>query len=138
MPDVNTLLPKDSLYSYFGLEGYPDYDTYEEEYQQTEAELPEAEVISTEVYASQIVDTERVKQYILNVEDTDEIASLLPLLHIGYRRYCSLDSLQEGYVYLGQVHLTNGNMVACYVNAGELPKEWIDKISLEESPYSYR
>ena len=134
LPDVDISLPKDCLYSYFGLEGYPDYDTYEGEYQQTESALPEADVISTEAYTSQIVATERVKQYVLNVEDTDEIASLLPLLHIGYRRYCSLDSLQEGYVYLGQVHLTNGNMVTCYVKAGELPKEWIDKISLVESP----
>ncbi len=128
LPEINLSYPKDALYSYFGVNGYVDYDTYVEEYEDNNLQ-------TADTYSHEDVDIYSSERYCAAISDPDEIADLLPYLHAGNKRYCAFPSLTNQNIYLGEIYLTNGNTVSCYVKAGELPREWIDKISIGQSQY---
>ena len=102
----------DELYTYFGYPGDVDYDA-------------DVSTVS-EDYDEMYIEGE----YSLNINDPDEIARLLPVIHIG--GYWD-EPFQNNFVYAGRVTLSNGRSYPFYVRKGELDKEWIDR--MEFAPY---
>ncbi|MBR1930990.1 MAG: hypothetical protein IJ833_05900 [Lachnospiraceae bacterium] len=96
-------LPLDTLYSYFGLDGYPSYTEASEDYY----------------------------YFHLRVDDPGDMNELYPYLHIGSLYSNSLSHLcEDRYVYLGDLVLESGDHVSCYVDRGQFPKEWIERIEI--------
>lgn len=133
--DVGSEMPRESLYSYFGLDGYPDYDEYSEANRQggaaagdiASAEFgPErASVVRKDAY-----DESSGLYYGLSLSDAEDIAELLPYLYVGDE--ISAYYFSRGYVYAGEVVLEDGSAITCNVKLGVMPKEWIDKLKIVE------
>lgn len=134
-PEVDTGYPKEILYSYFGLEGYPDYDEYFKIYRQGGVDDDDIASADFGPEAAAQVKAEEVGSssaeglfYGLNVSAPGDIESLLPYLHISDR--VSSYFFGTGYVTLGSVYLSDGSSISCYVKQGELPEEWVEKIEV--------
>ena len=134
-PEVESIYPKEILYSYFGLQGYPSYDEYLKINRQGGLDAGDIASADFGPEAAAQVKAEEVgfssaeePFYGLNVRDRSDIDRLLPYLHVGDN--VSSYYFGTGYVPLGYVYLSDGSDRSCYVKQGELPEEWVEKIKV--------
>ena len=102
----------DGYYSYFCLDGYPDYDTYLESLYSSQQVIQA--VADTNVYSSQ-------KESI----SSDKLTNILPLVTLGARGYGPFSQLTSDSVYLGSIYCTDGTLYEAYVRKGALSKAQI-------------
>ncbi len=114
---IDDLLPKEALYSYFGLEGYPDYkgmlyDKYNMSSSGTEnvAVAVPQEKVGNGLYKKIISDEKSIQE-------------LLPYLILG--DYYSSTIFDNDYISIGYI-ISENNSYTCFVEKGKLPKKWID------------
>lgn len=134
-PDVDPTYPADSLYSYFGADGYPSYEEYVYEINNQEGDDTDAHSNDTDIRVSgpqaEVVDNDSSHpHYGLKVTDPDGMEELLTMIHVGsnFSKYY----FSQQYCYLGEVILKDGSSLNCYVKEGEFPKKWIEKLKLAE------
>ena len=113
----------DGYYSYFCLDGYPDYDTYLESLYPTDSSITQdadssqqviQAVADTNVYSSQ-------KESI----SSDKLTNILPLVTLVARGYGPFSQLTSDSVYLGSIYCTDGTLYEAYVRKGALSKAQI-------------
>lgn len=113
--------PSDVLYSYFGIEGYEDYDTYCDKILNT----------SEEIEASANEYSEQTAVYELVLNDPAELRKYMDIFHFAnYNEYFFfLD--EDEYVHAGEAITSTGHQVSCYVKKGEFPVELIERMIAE-------
>ena len=137
-------LDQQALYSYFGIEGYPDYDTLAEE-------LSDGYKIFYEngrpYYAASHQDTD-YSYYKLLLTDDREIAEFLSVCHVGDDNMmyvtrqaengmrCS-EPLSDEYIYAGYWYTKLGARVNLYVKKGEMPADLIEEFYPDQGHNSY-
>ncbi len=114
---------KELLYSYFGMAGYPDYDSYLESLSGKEISNAVDTEVTDSAYYRPYADA--CLALYNNTTDSDFLKELLPYLHIGNRRENAFVSPDNRYVYLGTLINRDGQSVTCYVKSGELPEKYI-------------
>ena len=108
---IDDPLPKEAIYSYFGLEGYPTYE-----------ELT-AEINMPSEYPKEMAATEVSARYKKIVTDEESIQELLPYLCLG--DYYRSNIYSSNYISIGYID-SNNDRYYCFVEKGKLPKKWID------------
>ncbi len=90
-----------------------------------------AEEITLPAYTStqemKVISIEEVLMSEISITDPEEIAALLPYLHMGEVSYNPFEDFRE-YVYLGYAEQTNGITTSCYLKQSDLPLEAPDSI----------
>ncbi len=129
-PSIAQDMPREALYSYFGLEGYPSYNDFLTQYYEEEESADK-----DGYYEMTTVDVETYMPYQASIENPEDIAELLPLLHFGDMRGTNISSdARDAYVFVGEAHLSDtGRRIPFYMEKGALPKKWID--AMEPTPY---
>lgn len=130
---------RELLGSYFGLDGYPDYEEYLKTFEDQEEYPEDAEVLEqtitreTPSEIKPVYDSERgYYQYkSLTLETEEDMRALLPYLHIGRLSTGIFQDPEEQLIYLGHCNTIYGMEYDCYVKTGELPEEWIDRLLAE-------
>lgn len=124
-------MERDAIYSYFGLEGYPDYDDLLTDY--ADSGLPADREENTQTVAAESTqqDMNSNIMYSVTITKQDQFMELLPLLHIGNEESHVLFT-DQSYIYCGDITTANGRIYPCYVREGELPPKWIDKMVITE------
>ncbi len=127
-------ITRESLGSYFGLEGYPDFATYQlqldEEYQEKETEAqenPENEEESGEekrVYDETVI----YEEISLSITEKEDLRDLTDFLHAGRLNSAFLGTSGGEYIQFGSGVTEEERSFPCYVKKGELPQEWIDRL----------
>ena len=107
-------LPKEAIYSYFGLEGYPSY-------KELTGDTNLSNDDTTEV-ATSFADPES-GIYKKNISDEESIQELLPYLIIG--DYYPYSIFNDDYINVGYIE-SNTTTYSCFVEKGKMPKKWID------------
>lgn len=123
-------IPDDLYYSYFGLEGYPDYNDYLNQLglqSQSAWESAPAGSEAAEVFDAKPVSSSSLH---LTIEDPKELQELIPYLYIGSAASPISRSFGQNYISLGYGYYENGSF-SCCVKKGELPKKWIDRLLAE-------
>lgn len=121
VPEVDRDLPREALYSYFGLPGYPSYKEYIQEalYEGSDYDVENPDT-DLEMYADYSV------HYGLVLTDADDISELTEVLHIGSSYVNPLFS--DPYVYVGEALTSSGTFLSCYVETGKMPEKWVEAI----------
>lgn len=118
-------IPSDILYSYYGIEGYEDFNSY---YDRLTQALDEEDAAAN---ASSTVETARAYEstfYQLTITDMDELEKYKDSLYLCEYDGYSFFYDSRDYVYVGDALTSNGNRVTCYTKSGEFPVEWIDRM----------
>lgn len=102
---------RNTLYSYFELEGYPSYSEHFEN-------------IAKDSYNTYDL------RFSKSIIDETEIQELSSILKIG-TQYHSFDS--GSYIYAGTIQLSDGNKVDCFVEPGKMPRKFIDALQLDSN-----
>jgi len=118
--EMHTALSEESIYSYYGLEGYPDYDDILSAYYESDEYYENINNMSDYSYLSS-------NNYLLSLTGEDDVNELLPLLHIGSYS-TSYNPASTDYVYTGNVITSSGRSYSCYIESGKMPVEWIDEL----------
>lgn len=114
----------DGYYSYFGVEGYPDYDTYLESLYQIESAPITQDAGSSEQVIQAVADTSAYSSQKGSIS-SDKLTNILPLVTLGARHYGPFSQLTSDSVYLGSIYCTDGTLYEAYVRKGALSKAQI-------------
>lgn len=125
--DFDKRMPDDILYSYFGIEGYEDYDTY---YDRLMTAIEEtAEQISVTVNGiPEKAYAYEAALYRLVITDPVELEKYADIFYLGDSQNSCFFYDQDDYVYAGDATTSTGHRVNCYVKAGEFPVELIEQL----------
>ncbi len=118
---IDDLLPTEALYSYFGLEGYPDY-------WEMLRDLHDNNMSSDGPAEATIAITEDMEErglYQKSISDEESIQELLP--HLILADYYSSTIFNNDYIQIGYI-ISNNNSYSCYAEKGKIPKKWIDML----------
>ncbi len=129
---------REALSSYFGIEGYPDYDTYLENLEDAgnpqETAVPDT--ANEQVPWPNAPKTPATKEWQFKgnefswtLEDPADLEALLPYLHVGSYSAPNFEGFGDQYVRLGYFTLANRGNAWAYVKLGELPEKWITKFA---------
>jgi hypothetical protein len=114
----------DGYYSYFCLEGYPDYDTYLGSLYQAESSTITQDGVSSQQVSQAVADTNVYSSQKESIS-SDKLTNILPLVTLGARRYGPFSQLTSDSVYLGSIYCTDGTLYDAYVRKGALSKAQI-------------
>lgn len=129
--NFDSRVPSDILYSYYGIEGYEDYDTY---YDRIWEEIEASEKAGTEEFLApngHITVYETSSEHILyqvELNTPEEIDQYKDCFYYGDYHTANFFYDDREYIYAGEATTSNGSQVSCYVKYGEMPLELIEQM----------
>lgn len=141
---LDSNLPKEALYSNFGLEGYSDNEISENQNKENQENtdnvdnvIEDSEIIETTITNPSTNNPyskdSKIDYYTASFTKSSEIEELLPYLYLGEKHY-STSFFNTEFLLAATIYDSSGNTYNCYIKAGSLPKKWIDAMELSNTP----